>query len=84
VVTTDKTTGSRWVPWEMGFMDGISLGKVVILPIVELASDLFKGGEFFGIYPIVGKEYAFVFGKDVPYVKLLSGDVTKFDQFVKD
>ncbi len=43
---------SRWMPWELGFFDGIS-GKVGIIPVTRNQEETFKGEEYLNIYPYV-------------------------------
>src|SRR5229473_991789 len=48
--TSRDSADSKWMPWELGYFDGLRSGKVGILPIVESASDLFSGQEYLGLY----------------------------------
>ncbi|MEW6229158.1 MAG: hypothetical protein AB1700_13885, partial [Bacillota bacterium] len=50
--TTDNAQGSVWMPWELGYFDGIK-GKVAVLPVTETPtdSDEYKGREYLGLYP---------------------------------
>lgn len=52
--TTDNAAESKWMPWELGYMDGKS-GKCAILPISEYytASDTYFGQEYLEVYPYV-------------------------------
>ncbi|MGE4234090.1 MAG: hypothetical protein AB7F43_12250 [Bacteriovoracia bacterium] len=53
--TSENTQNSKWMPWELGFFDGLK-GKVAILPIVDDAyadSDSYVGREYLGLYPYV-------------------------------
>jgi hypothetical protein len=43
---------SKWMPWELGFFDGLN-GNVAILPIVQRTNSEFKGEEYLGLYPYV-------------------------------
>jgi hypothetical protein len=51
---TARAHESRWMPWELGYMDGRS-GTSAILPIAEAAfrSDAYEGQEYLGIYPYI-------------------------------
>jgi hypothetical protein len=53
-VTTANAPESKWMPWELGYMDGKS-GKCAILPISEhyTASDSYFGQEYLEVYPYV-------------------------------
>ena len=51
--TTEHASGSKWMPWELGYMDG-EKDRASILPIFESESSSshnFKGQEYLGIYP---------------------------------
>jgi len=52
--TTESARDSRWMPWELGFMDG-QKGKSAILPVSasETSSDRYKGQEYLGVYPYI-------------------------------
>ena len=52
VATSTNTTNSRWVPWELGFMDGWN-AKAAVLPILPAGTVSFKGQEYFELYPEV-------------------------------
>jgi hypothetical protein len=82
--TTDRSKESRWMPWELGYMDG-KKGKSAILPIAldSDSSDQFKGQEYLGIYPYIatgtldGQEKLWVHEDAKTYVlfdKWLAGD----------
>lgn len=43
---------SRWMPWELGFFDGLK-GLVGIIPIAQGAQASFNGEEYLGLYPYV-------------------------------
>lgn len=52
-VTTKNYSDSKWMPWELGFMDGRT-SKVSILPVVDdlkEGEEEFIGQEYLGIYP---------------------------------
>lgn len=54
--TTEGAKDSRWMPWELGYMDGRK-GKSAILPVGQDddAGDVYKGQEYLGIYPYITK-----------------------------
>jgi len=45
---------SKWMPWELGYFDGLK-STVAILPIDATPKEQFKGQEYLGLYPYVGK-----------------------------
>lgn len=52
--TTTSAKESRWMPWELGYMDG-KKGRSAILPVTrnDTFSDEYEGQEYLGIYPYV-------------------------------
>lgn len=52
--TSTNSSSSKWMPWELGFMDGLK-DKVAIFPVSKNYETLYKGNEYLGIYPFVGK-----------------------------
>lgn len=55
-VATDNATNSKWMPWELGFFDGLKSDKVRILPVLVRPDERFEGQEYLGLYPVVSKE----------------------------
>ncbi|KWU48657.1 toll/interleukin-1 receptor domain-containing protein [Pseudomonas palleroniana] len=55
-VATDNATNSKWMPWELGFFDGLKHDKVRILPVLLSANQRFDGQEYLSLYPVVSKE----------------------------
>lgn len=43
---------SRWMPWELGFFDGLK-GKVGVIPVTRNQEEDFKGEEYLNLYPYV-------------------------------
>lgn len=43
---------SRWMPWELGFFDGLK-GAVGVLPVKRSRSESFEGQEYLGLYPYI-------------------------------
>jgi hypothetical protein len=46
---------SAWMPWELGFFDGLKPGFVWILPLVEHSDSEFSNREYLGLYPSLEK-----------------------------
>jgi hypothetical protein len=44
---------SKWMPWELGFFDGIKPQHIFILPLVNNADSEYKGREYLNLYPDV-------------------------------
>ncbi len=52
-VTTENSETSKWMPWELGYFDGIN-GHVAILPIMKSSSETeYKGQEYLELYPYI-------------------------------
>lgn len=49
--TSTSASNSKWMPWELGYFDGLKKGKVAIIPIMENESGTFTGQEYLGLYP---------------------------------
>ena len=55
-IATDNSSGSKWMPWELGFFDGLKPGQVAILPLLDSENQSFEGQEYLGLYPVVTKK----------------------------
>jgi len=55
-LATDAATSSKWMPWELGYFDGMRSGGVAVMPLVERETDTFAGQEYLGLYPRVTKD----------------------------
>ena len=55
-LATDNASSSKWMPWELGYFDGLKSGKVAILPLVDSEYSSFRGQEYLGLYPALNKE----------------------------
>lgn len=56
--TSENSSTSRWMPWELGYFDGIKDKMVAILPIKKYGNgfqDNFKGEEYLGLYHYIDK-----------------------------
>ena len=52
--TSSNSSSSKWMPWELGFMDGFK-DKVSIFPVSKGYETSYKGNEYLGIYPYIGR-----------------------------
>lgn len=50
-----NSSNSAWMPWELGYFDGMKPGQVWILPLVANYDSEFKEQEYLGLYPPVEK-----------------------------
>lgn len=55
-VATESAGGSKWMPWELGYFDGLKNGKVAVVPLMDSPTELFQGQEYLGLYPVVDKD----------------------------
>ncbi len=55
-VTSENAPSSKWMPWELGLMDGLK-GRVAICPLIRgtSSSDVYQGQEYLGIYPYISE-----------------------------
>lgn len=57
--TSENSNNSRWMPWELGYFDGIKDKMVGILPLKKYGNnfkDDFKGEEYLGLYYYIDKQ----------------------------
>lgn len=52
VAISNNVKESKWVPWELGFMDGFT-NNCSIFPVSVNGADTFEGSEFFSVYPYI-------------------------------
>lgn len=51
--TSETSSDSKWMPWELGYFDGYKPGHVAILPLVKTSYAHYKGQEYLGLYPYI-------------------------------
>lgn len=51
--TSEASPSSKWMPWELGYFDGLRQAQIAILPLLTSPRDAFKGQEYLGLYPVV-------------------------------
>jgi MTH538 TIR-like domain (DUF1863). len=70
-LTSANASKSKWMPWELGYMDG-KKGTSAVLPILSqpTAGDSYKGQEYLGVYPYVvgGQSYLWIHHSADTYV----------------
>jgi hypothetical protein len=54
-LSSDNSSSSKWMPWELGYFDGFKPDAVAIMPVLDNPTDTFRGQEYLGLYPIVQK-----------------------------
>jgi len=55
-LATESASSSKWMPWELGYFDGLRSGQVAVMPLLDNETDSFKGQEYLGLYPTVTKD----------------------------
>lgn len=58
---------SRWMPWELGFMDGLAR-KVAICPIAQGDRLIYRGSEYLGLYPYLDKSSDQLNGEEILWI----------------
>lgn len=54
-LATEAASSSKWMPWELGYFDGMRSGAVAIMPLLDNENESFVGQEYLGLYPRVTK-----------------------------
>lgn len=54
-LSSENSSSSKWMPWELGYFDGFKPDGVAIMPVLNSPTDAFRGQEYLGLYPIVQK-----------------------------
>lgn len=50
---SNHAKSSRWMPWELGYFDGLKQSMVAVLPIAEDAGKSIQGSEYIGLYYMI-------------------------------
>jgi hypothetical protein len=51
--TSATSKNSKWMPWELGYFDGLRGDRIAILPLVASEGATYVGQEYLGLYPRV-------------------------------
>jgi hypothetical protein len=46
---------SKWMPWELGYFDGLRGRRIAILPLVNNSDSEYRGQEYLDLYPTIEK-----------------------------
>jgi hypothetical protein len=76
--TSDSSPNSKWMPWELGYFDGLRQGRIAVLPLVSHRGAAFRGQEYLGLYPVV-ERLTSTDGVDRPFVTRGAGTRTYLD-----
>jgi hypothetical protein len=63
IATCASSPASQWMPWELGYFDGIRGGRIAILPLDDAVPDD-QEREYHSLYPAI--EQVWVHGKSAP------------------
>lgn len=55
-LATESASTSKWMPWELGYFDGLRNGLVAVMPVTDHENDTFSGQEYLGLYPKITKD----------------------------
>ncbi len=83
--TSENSSNSRWMPWELGYFDGIKDKMVGILPIKKHGNnfrDDFKGEEYLGLYYYIDKSILKNQNKTLLFVNESSNKYTTFEKWI--
>ena len=50
---SENSKESKWMPWELGYFDGVKKSMVAVLPIETVNSRSIKGSEYIGLYNVI-------------------------------
>lgn len=53
--TSENSPNSKWMPWELGYFDGLRKGRIAVLPLVAREGENFEGQQYIGLYPKIEK-----------------------------
>ena len=83
--TSDNSQKSRWMPWELGYFDGIKDKMVGILPLKNNNNfkDNFQGEEYLGLYYYIDKEVTKSSTNKILWVNEDTNKYVKFSEWVE-
>lgn len=62
---------SKWMPWELGYFDGLRGSSIAIMPLLQAKTDTYLGQEYLGLYPTIEKLLSG--GRETPFVTRRTG-----------
>ena len=83
-LTTGTTSNSKWMPWELGFVEGQN-NKAAIFPVLRQKFSSFHGHGYLGVYPYIGEAFAKQMGKKYLWVNYPNGtsDTQELNEWIK-
>jgi hypothetical protein len=79
---TKNASTSTWMPWELGYFDGIK-GFVAIVPISKTGDSSFNGNEYLGLYPYIDIQEMTATKKQCLWVNESANVYVAYDQWIK-
>ncbi len=82
-LATDNASQSKWMPWEVGFFDGLDQGEIGILPVLDDPSEEFEGMEFLGLYAVVDERASSTGGHNL-FMNRKSGETVRLKRLLRE
>ncbi len=73
---------SRWMPWELGFMDGAGR-HVGVVPVVQNRGEAFDSEQYLGLYPYVDRAAAKFSDTQMLWINGPGGDSVNYPSWVR-
>lgn len=80
--TTTNSSGSKWMPWELGFKDGHNR-KAAVLPVAQTTAETFAGQEYLAVYPYVSKDRLRSTGEEKLWINSSATCYVLFDKWLE-
>ena len=80
---SENAAKSKWMPWELGYFDGLKKSRVAVLPISNTAKYSYNGSEFIGIYYFIQFDKISGTSKDAIWVHDGVDKYVIFDSWLK-
>lgn len=80
--TTTNSSGSKWMPWELGFKDGHNR-RAAILPVSDSYVTSYAGQEYLGVYPYITKAPIQGSTEDKLWINVSNNCYVLFDKWLK-
>lgn len=83
--TSENTQNSKWMPWELGYFDGLKNKRVAILPLKTDTNGFgedFKGQEYLGLYYWVDIVTAKNSTRKTLFINARSNKYSNYDKWV--
>lgn len=65
---SENAASSKWMPWELGYFDGLKQSKVAVLPITKVNRCSYSGSEYVGLYYHIQFDQIALTNKDAIWV----------------